>query len=541
MYLPIILIFIFSALFLIPIHSESIIPLNNTISGTFHDWKISLTFNDSVVSGTINNNDDIISFDNIKVIDRRDRFYIFDKDNNLKIFSKQINENKYLVLVKYSDTKFRFITNIDEPNVKEQRVITGQRNLLETINELEKESKELSWKEQQLLKKQKLIKSALEQRELDIKNLIGSNYKKDFGTLSKEDILNKYSKYKTQTNTAATNTTTNTNNRIISENNIQSFLSVPINIEWRKELKFTVLITDDIKQTYNTNYNSWIGNKLNDVTITGKITSPSNDILYTFNGTTNSNGGYSNKFLIPERSTTRGEYTVSINAEKIFRGNTIAETTTSKTFFVTSIKDSSFNNPPIANAGIDRHNSTGSLVMLDGSASHDLENSILHYAWTQINGTRITLSNYTVVNPTFRIPDTVDLFGFSLLVNDGRKNSLKSDSVIISSLHSSAGANQTHTNGTKGFIVNSTKIQLDGSKSGDSLPDHTISYLWTILDKFIPTNNTITTANLTDNTIVNPKFTPDRFGNYTIQLKVTDSVGLSDISNVTINVKNSTS
>ena len=462
--------------------------------------------------------------------------------------------------MKLSDTKLRFITSADEPNVKEQRVITGQRNLLEAINELEESPKELSWKEQQLLKKQKLIESALEQRELDIKNLIEDGHKKDFGTLSKEDILNQYSQYNTKTNTGTTNTgttntgttntgttntgttntgTTNTNNKNISENKIQSFLSVPINIEWRKELIFTVLITDDSGHKYDSNYNSFVGNQLDDVSITGKITNPSNEIIYRFNGTSNSNGEYFDKFLIPEKSTTRGEYTLSINAEKIFRDNTVAETTTKKTFFVIPIRDSSFNDPPIANAGIDQHHITGSLVMLNGTASYDQENSILNYEWMQIDGTKITLSDNTVVNPTFRIPDIVDLFEFSLLVNDGRKDSLKSDSVIISSLHSSAGENKTYINNTNSFTVNSTSIILDGSESGDAL-DHAINYVWTVLDGLVPTDSTITTADLTDNSIVNPKFKPDLFGNYTFQLKVNDGLhGLTDVSNVTINVKNS--
>jgi len=69
---------------------------------------------------------------------------------------------------------------------------------------------------------------------------------------------------------------------------------------------------------------------------------------------------------------------------------------------------------PVANAGRDQTVPPGSIVQLDGSASQAKEgstegkSSIVVYQWASQN-TEVVLSDPTVVNPTFSVPDDMDL------------------------------------------------------------------------------------------------------------------------------------
>ena len=79
------------------------------------------------------------------------------------------------------------------------------------------------------------------------------------------------------------------------------------------------------------------------------------------------------------------------------------------------------NDPPVANAGPNQNLPAAGLVQLTGAASSDPEGQPLTYAWTLTGkpaGSTATLSNATIVNPTF----TADLGGTytaQLVVNDG--------------------------------------------------------------------------------------------------------------------------
>ena len=79
------------------------------------------------------------------------------------------------------------------------------------------------------------------------------------------------------------------------------------------------------------------------------------------------------------------------------------------------------NHLPFANAGPAQTVANGAFVTLDGSASHDPDGSTLTYAWTQISGPSVTLSNPNIVRPTFYSPCVASnsVLTFRLVVNDG--------------------------------------------------------------------------------------------------------------------------
>lgn len=88
------------------------------------------------------------------------------------------------------------------------------------------------------------------------------------------------------------------------------------------------------------------------------------------------------------------------------------------------------NDPPFANAGPNQSVSSGSLVLLDGSGSFDVEGDSLSYSWTSPLG--IFLSDSMAIHPSFTPPIdcSISVYTFSLIVNDGTVNST-SDEVTI--------------------------------------------------------------------------------------------------------------
>ena len=170
--------------------------------------------------------------------------------------------------------------------------------------------------------------------------------------------------------------------------------------------------------------------------------------------------------------------------------------------------------PPTADAGADQSVVFGNAVHLDGSASSDPEHHSLTYTWgidTAPAGSAAALDNIHSMTPSF-MPDKKGLYVIRLVVNDGTFDS-GVDWVNITIFNTAPVANA-------GDDITISELggtaHLDGSLSYD--PDGTtLTYSWSITSR--PGGSS---AMLSDNSIVNPTFTPDKKGGYIIKLVVSD-------------------
>jgi hypothetical protein len=174
---------------------------------------------------------------------------------------------------------------------------------------------------------------------------------------------------------------------------------------------------------------------------------------------------------------------------------------------------------PIANAGPNQTVQAGALVTLDGSASSDPTGQLpLTYAWSfvsQPNGSSATLSDPTIVHPTFT-PNVAGSYVIQLVVTDVAGLSSAPATVIISTMDAPPVAN---AGPDQKITAIGTDVQLDGSGSYD-LAGLPIAYQWSFVSKPVGSK-----AALTGPTTAKPSFVADVFGAYSIQLIVTDSLG----------------
>ena len=361
-----------------------------------------------------------------------------------------------------------------------------------------------------------------------MKKIAEEEAKKTFGDKTSQSILDEFNKSQVKTGMALVvpekieEDEVNTESVVENQVKIKTFLSIPHHQEWNRVLIWDVLVTDDSGHRYDTTYNEYVGNALSDVKVSGTIKNPSDTIIQSFNGTTDRSGKYLGTFLIPDQSTTRGEYVISVDVVKTLDDNTDATSSNSGGFSVFPISGST-NQAPNASAGPDQHLASGSLATLSGSGSSDSDSAVIFYTWSQTSGTSVTLSSNTAENPTFTVPDESGTFVFSLSADDGQKTS-NADSISITSLHSNAGPDQA---------VGVALVTLDGSGSGDAL-GHAFTFSWSVTS--VPGGSAVNTASLSDTSAVGPTFTPDVTGVYNLQLVVDDGIVPSDTDTVTITV-----
>ncbi len=194
--------------------------------------------------------------------------------------------------------------------------------------------------------------------------------------------------------------------------------------------------------------------------------------------------------------------------------------------------------PPSSDAGADQP-PIGSIILpgdtvtLNGSNSSDDLDSLneLTFLWTEVTSTGVTLSDDTAVMPSFTVPTFAGNAGqviFELNVTDtALQNSDPDDQVIITvgecAPTAAAGSDQT--------VDTTDLVSLNGTNSsGGCSAQAIVSYAWT------QTGGTNTVVLNNANTAT-PSFTsPNEDDTLTFQVTVTDSIGLIDTDEVTINV-----
>ena len=190
------------------------------------------------------------------------------------------------------------------------------------------------------------------------------------------------------------------------------------------------------------------------------------------------------------------------------------------------------NQAPVAIAGNNINVFTGAKVKLNGSQSFDPDEHAVSYHWTMVSqpdGSIAVLSDSTDVKPSF-LADMEGNYVISLVVFDGINYSEADEITVSVTQNSTPSANA----GSDQEVTKVEFVYLDGSASSD--PDGTeLTYLWTFVTK--PTGSY---APIVDATSVNPSFTPDAKGLYTIRLMVSDGI-VTDTDDVQIVVTSTTS
>src|SRR5271165_4453247 len=198
-----------------------------------------------------------------------------------------------------------------------------------------------------------------------------------------------------------------------------------------------------------------------------------------------------------------GNYVIGLTVTSTFNSTSSTATVTVSTIYT----------PPVANAGFGQTVSVGSTVVLNGSASTDVNGQPLSYSWTLITrppGSAAFLKTATSVSPTF-VADKSGSYLAQLVVNDGQSNSIPA-TVSITTLNSPPVANAGHNQ----LVHVGDLAQLNGSGSTDVDGDP-LTYKWSLLS--VPAGSL---AALNDPTLVNPAFTIDLAGTYVAQLIVND-------------------
>ena len=130
---------------------------------------------------------------------------------------------------------------------------------------------------------------------------------------------------------------------------------------------------------------------------------------------------------------------------------------------------------PTARAGPDQDVDAGAEVTLDGRASSDPEGLALTYAWVQVSGVSVPLSDALIAQPTFDAPalDVESILEFRLTVRDPAGQA-GTDAVVITV---AARVPEIANAGPDQDVAAGALVQLDGSASADP-GGGALAYAW---------------------------------------------------------------
>jgi outer membrane protein assembly factor BamB/PKD repeat protein len=186
---------------------------------------------------------------------------------------------------------------------------------------------------------------------------------------------------------------------------------------------------------------------------------------------------------------------------------------------------------PIADAGLNRKVKPHEQAKLDGMNSRDPDGAIAYYAWKQVAGPTVVLSNPNDVRPTFLAPDvgiggTALVFELTVADQGGIQNS---DTVIVNvtsnNLPPIADAESLLTQ------TSADMVSLTGTASYDS-DGSIVDYRWRQLNG--------PTAIFSNPSAINPTLSfpdvPSSCFSMEFELTVTDDNGLSDTDTTSVNI-----
>jgi K319L-like, PKD domain len=131
------------------------------------------------------------------------------------------------------------------------------------------------------------------------------------------------------------------------------------------------------------------------------------------------------------------------------------------------------NTVPIADAGPDLTGRAGQTFTLDGTGSVDPDGEPLSFAWSQIEGPSVVLSNPASAKPAFT-SSVAGIYAFQLIVSDGQLQSLPALVwITVNGQNTIPIANA----GPDQIVETGSVVTLDGSLSDDSDLDP-LSYAW---------------------------------------------------------------
>lgn len=174
----------------------------------------------------------------------------------------------------------------------------------------------------------------------------------------------------------------------------------------------------------------------------------------------------------------------------------------------------STNQPPVANAGPDTTLNAGTTGFTLHGTGSDPEGNAVTYAWTQISGPTITITNASTASPILSGLANGNTYLFQLTVSDGSLTTTDNVSVVVGT----AAANGVHGYPAGGTItidgvINESAWKLNNSitKSVIGTPNNTVIFggLW-------DNNNLYIAAKVIDNTLNNDS--PDPWNNDAIEL-----------------------
>ncbi|RMG20055.1 MAG: hypothetical protein D6729_03760 [Deltaproteobacteria bacterium] len=137
------------------------------------------------------------------------------------------------------------------------------------------------------------------------------------------------------------------------------------------------------------------------------------------------------------------------------------------------------NEPPVADAGLDRTVDEDVTVTLDGSGSSDPNGDPITYAWAQISGPLVQLSDPSSPTPELTTPRVVEdtLLEFQLLVRDGRGSS--SSDVVEILVANTLNEPPVADAGDPRVVPVLTPVTLQGAASDPNPQDTITSWQWT--------------------------------------------------------------